>query len=252
MTTANQARFNEEAASWDANPDVQRATALAHAAYLSRLPPPPTLSTYDVLDLGCGTGLLSLALAPSVRSVTAVDPAQGMIDALRAKLLPPPPSPSPPAGRNGAVFQNVRGVCALLEDPDDERLCVDPVTGQAERGRRFDLVVSHLVLHHIPDLERLFRTIYGVLKKGGRAMVTDFEHFGPDARRFHPEAKMEGVERHGIEAGHMKRVLEAAGFVEVKVERAFEMAKKVETEPGSGVLGPEMLFPFLICEGRRE
>ncbi|GAB1316499.1 hypothetical protein MFIFM68171_06709 [Madurella fahalii] len=260
MTTQNQARFNAEAASWDTNPDVQRATALAHAAYLARLPGPATLSTYDVLDLGCGTGLLSLALAPSVRSVTAVDPAQAMIDALRAKLLllqpqlqqqapPSPPSSSPPAG---TTFQNVRGVCALLEDPDDERLRVDPVTGRAENGRRFDLVVSHLVLHHVPDLGRLFETVYGVLKSGGRVMVTDFEDFGPAARRFHPEAKMDGVERHGIEAGQMRRVLETAGFVEVKVERAFEMAKKVETEPGSGVLGPEVVFPFLICEGRRE
>ncbi|EAQ87468.1 hypothetical protein CHGG_04087 [Chaetomium globosum CBS 148.51] len=83
MTEANTARFNEEALSWDSNPSVQLATALAHKAYLARLPPPEILSTYDIMDLGCGTGLLSLALAPSVRSVTAIDAAEGMIAALR-------------------------------------------------------------------------------------------------------------------------------------------------------------------------
>ncbi|KAL2018673.1 hypothetical protein VTK56DRAFT_508 [Thermocarpiscus australiensis] len=261
MTTANTARFNAEAASWDANPSVQLATRLAHDAYLSRLPPPAVLSTYDVLDLGCGTGLLSLALAPSVRSVTAVDPAQGMIDALNAKL-----ASSATATTNGNSsppgVRNVRAICALLQDLDD------PVDGEETRGtdtttttsssrqqddgvRGFDLVVSHLVLHHIPDLAGLFRTVYPHLKPGGRVMVTDFEGFGPEARRFHPEAKMDGVERHGIRREEMRRVLEEAGFREVRVERAFELEKQVETEPGSGVLGPVMVFPFLICEGRR-
>ncbi len=63
MTEANVTHFNKEALSWDSNPWVQRATTLAHKAYLDHLPPPPTLSTYNVLDLGCGTGLLSLAVS---------------------------------------------------------------------------------------------------------------------------------------------------------------------------------------------
>jgi hypothetical protein len=82
-------------------------------------------------------------------------------------------------------------------------------------------------------------------------MVTDFEDFGPDARKFHPESKMDGVERHGIGRGMIREVMEGVGFVDVKVETAFEMEKAVETEPGSGVLGPVVVFPFLICEGTR-
>ncbi|KAH6855943.1 S-adenosyl-L-methionine-dependent methyltransferase [Chaetomium sp. MPI-CAGE-AT-0009] len=229
MTTANTARFNEEALSWDSNPSVQLATALAHKAYLAHLPPADTLSTYDVLDLGCGTGLLSLALAPSVRSVTAVDAAEGMIAALR----------------------NIHPVHALLTSPSDPRLALDPVTHTPHPNRRFDLVVSHLVLHHIPDLATLFTTIHGCLRPGGRVMVTDFEDFGPAARQFHPESKMDGVERHGIERGMIRAVMEGVGFADVRVETAFEMEKAVETEPGSGVLGPVVVFPFLICEGTR-
>lgn len=263
MTSANNTRFNAEALSWDSNPDVQLATSLGHKAYLAHLPPADVLSTYNVLDLGCGTGLLSLALAPSVRSVTAVDAAEGMIAALESKLSSPPALPPAPDSSDTnnqthptpAKITNVRAVCALLQDPDDPCLAIDPVTGTAPeeggRARRFDLVVSHLVLHHIPDLAPLFKTIHGCLAPGGKVMVTDFENFGPAARLFHPEAKMDGVARHGIERGEIARVLEAAGFVDVRVETAFEMGKKVETEPGSGVLGPVVVFPFLICEGTK-
>ncbi|KAK0643724.1 S-adenosyl-L-methionine-dependent methyltransferase [Cercophora newfieldiana] len=224
--TDNPTRFNAEALTWDTRPNVLLATSLAHTAYLSHLPPQPTLSTLSVLEIGCGTGLLSLRLAPSVRSLTAVDAADGMIAMLSHKLT----APESPAKET----KNVRAVCALLTDPDDERIATDPVTGERIPRRRFDVVVSHLVLHHIPDLEGLFKT-----------------NFGPEARRFHPEAKMAEVERHGVERGEMRGLLEGAGFVDVRVETAFEMEKKVETVLGNGVLGETMVFPFLICLGRR-
>ncbi|KAK1765056.1 S-adenosyl-L-methionine-dependent methyltransferase [Phialemonium atrogriseum] len=246
MTTANTARFNAEAAAWDSNPGVLLASALASDAILSRLGRPDPLP--DVLELGCGTGLLSLSLAPHVRSLTAVDAAEGMVAALRAKL-------AADGGLGG--HSNVRAVCALLEDPDDARIREDPVApeGQGEElplpPRRFDLVVSHLMLHHVPDLAPLLRTMIGCLRVGGRVALTDYEDFGPAARRFHPEAKMDGVERHGVRGADMEALLRGAGFVDVVVETAFEMDKAVETEPGSGVLGPTMTFPFLICLGRR-
>lgn len=248
MTTANNARFNAEAAAWDSNPSVLLASDRAHKAILARLQPAPASKQHsaglDVLELGCGTGILTLALAPHVRWLTAVDAAEGMIAALKTKLSAPG-SPT-----------NIGAVCMLLEDPDDGRLKVAGGPG-AEEGDdvqappRFDLVISHLVLHHIPDLRALFKTMIGCLKPGGSVMLTDFENFGPEARRFHPESKMDGVERHGIERAEMEALLKEVGFVDVAVETAFQMEKAVETEPGSGVMGPTMIFPFLICMGRK-
>lgn len=243
----NNKRFNAEAATWESNPSVHEASSLALQAILRHLLDIRAPNNFDVLEIGCGTGLLSFAIAPYVRSLTAVDAAQGMIDAFNTKLAAQP------------TVHNILPVCAELFDPDDERIRLDPLNRQKVHNlppRRFDLILSHLVLHHIPSLEDTFKTMHGCLKKGGRIALTDFEDFGPQARRFHPEAKMEGVQRHGIQRVKVGDLLEEVGFVDVKVETAFEMEKWVEAYPGAGVVkgdgGTKMLFPFLICLGRKD
>lgn len=53
----------------------------------------PDLPYSRVLDVGCGTGVGSLAMAerfPSVRQITAVDPSEGMLEEFRAKLAGAP------------------------------------------------------------------------------------------------------------------------------------------------------------------
>jgi SAM-dependent methyltransferase len=175
-------RFNAEAAAWDTNPSVHLASSLALTSILSHHPDLKSPNNIDVLEIGCGTGLLSFAIAPYVRSLTAVDAAQGMIDAFNTKLS------------NQTEVTNILPVCVTLSDPDDKRIRLDPLNrGRGEDKdlppRRFDLIIGHLVLHHIPSLEDSFRLMYGCLKKGGRIALTDFEDFGPEARRFHAEAK---------------------------------------------------------------
>lgn len=83
-------RFNAEAAAWDANPDVHRASDGALQAILAAHPSlrdAPRAGEgeglgqgLDVLEIGCGTGLLTLRMAPYVRSIVAIDAAEGMID----------------------------------------------------------------------------------------------------------------------------------------------------------------------------
>ncbi len=53
----------------------------------------PDLPYRRVLDVGCGTGVGSLAMArrfPSVTAITAVDPSEGMLEEFRAKLAGAP------------------------------------------------------------------------------------------------------------------------------------------------------------------
>ena len=197
----------------------------------------------DVLEIGCGTGLLSFLVASRVKRLVAVDAAEGMIEALKSKL----------GNQKGEKIGNVFPVCAVLDDPDDDRIRVG-VDGSDGGPRRFDLIISHLVLHHIPSLEDVLKTMYGCLKPGGMIALTDFEDFGSEARRFHQEVKMEGVERHGIKREEMEKLIRETGFRDVSVEEAFRMEKKVEIAKGAGLVEGNwemMEFPFLICLGRR-
>lgn len=290
-------RFNAEAAAWDSNPDVHRASDGALQAILAAHPSLTTTSRGskekqgeadgdarpDVLEIGCGTGLLTLRLAPYVRSIVAVDAAEGMIEALRIKL----------EGKEGGAEGDRSGargkispLCMLLEDPEDERLppagaagaaaaaaaAAASGSGAANRGgprKKFDLITSHLVLHHIADLRSVLATMLGCLRPGtGEVALTDYEDFGPEARRFHPEARMAGVERHGVRAAWLAALMREVGFADVEVTApAWVMEKEVERWPGEwggmaegeemrrpaeGSEGAEVMgFPFLLARGRR-
>jgi SAM-dependent methyltransferase len=145
-----------------------------------------------------------------------------MINALQAKL-------------DTHSITNIHPLNLLLEDPNDPAL----------KGKKFHLIISHLVLHHVASLEPLLQTMFDLLLPGGRIALTDFERFGPEARKFHPEAKMEGVERHGITKMEMECMIKEVGFDKVQVCQAFRLEKNIEPE-GS------MEFPFLICMGVRK
>jgi 2-polyprenyl-3-methyl-5-hydroxy-6-metoxy-1,4-benzoquinol methylase len=255
-TNSGNARFNAEAAAWDANPFVHTASKHACDAILKRFPELSKESpTYDVLEIGCGTGLLSLSLAPYTRNYVAVDAAEGMIEVLKRKV----------ASVNG-TSSNVKPIAALLEDPEDARLPPADSSDSSQTSPRlkYDLITSHLVLHHIPDLHGVLTTMLGCLKPGtGRLALTDFEDCGPHSKRFHSKAKMEGVERHGIPRKWMAELLTEVGFVDVKVEEGFRMEKRVEKwegefSEGGGDgkvakegMGEVVVVPFLLCEGRR-
>ncbi|KAB8074899.1 S-adenosyl-L-methionine-dependent methyltransferase [Aspergillus leporis] len=249
-SAAGNERFNAEAANWDNNPSVQEATRLAYETLrpliqrLSENTKATTGTDLDVLEVGCGTGLLTVRVAQLVREVVAIDTADGMIEMLKTKTTQP--------GSPG----NIIPICKLLESPEDPVLPPrdekDPWGGR----RKFDLALSHLVLHHIPDLRAFLQVLLGCLKPGGRIALTDFEDFGPEAIKFHPESKLEGVERHGIPRQWMEDLLKEVGFEQVEVWVGWKLEKGIEGwEDDSGKASADskktMQFPFLVCEGVR-
>ena len=240
-------RFNQEALSWDSRPFVNEASQAAEKAITAKTRS-MEWQPKQVLEIGCGTGIMSFLIAPHVERVVAIDAAEGMIDVLKQKLQ-----------RDNAP-KNILPIAVLLEDPEDPSL--PPADDSKPDGPRikFDLITSHLVLHHIPDLKGVLKTMLGCLTPGGRIMLTDFEDFGPEAKRFHAQSKMEGVERHGINAKQMTDLLREVGFVNVNVKPEWTMTKSVEKT--SGEFGPEgkpqydgqgekMDFPFVICYGEK-
>ncbi|MFR0353610.1 class I SAM-dependent methyltransferase [Streptomyces sediminimaris] len=132
------------AASFDDEPDHGLRDARVRRAWAGRLASwlPPRAS--DVLDLGCGTGSLSLLAAEQGHRVTGVDASPAMVDRARAKL----------AGRD-AVF--------LVGD------AAAPPVGE----QRFDVVLVRHVLWALPDPGRALRHWRGLLRPGGRLVLVE-------------------------------------------------------------------------------
>ncbi len=98
----------------------------------------------DVLDLGCGTGAMSVALGTAGATVTAVDLAPRMVAVARQQL----------AGVPGIARVDVMDAQAL-DLPDAS----------------FDMVVAALSLMFCPDHAAAFAEAHRVLRPGGRMVM---------------------------------------------------------------------------------
>ncbi|KDN45451.1 S-adenosyl-L-methionine-dependent methyltransferase [Tilletiaria anomala UBC 951] len=229
--SAGNARFDKQAAAWDSKPETIESSQAAYQALLKHVPPlsdPSEASSWSVLEIGCGTGLLSLQIAPHVNELVGVDTSQGMIDMLTAKAL-----------RDGlAQSGKVTAIKVLLEDADDPVL----------QGKRFQLVISHLVFHHIPRMKDTIAVMARALAPGGMLIISDFEDDGPHARRFHPKDKHGGVERHGLLRAEMLQLLgdeaQRSGLKDVRVFESFALEKMTAQEDGRA---NKERYPFIFC-----
>jgi ubiquinone/menaquinone biosynthesis C-methylase UbiE len=134
---AQAASFDDEPDHGLRDPEVRRAWARRLASWL------PARAS-DVLDLGCGTGSLSLLAAEQGHRVTGVDASPAMVDRARAKL----------AGRDAAF---------LVGD------AAAPPVGE----QRFDVVLVRHVLWALPDPGRALRHWRGLLRPGGRLVLIE-------------------------------------------------------------------------------
>lgn len=183
--------FDKAAASWDENPGrVKMAKDVAGA--ISRQ---VTLTRdMDIMDFGCGTGLLSIELLPLVRSVTGVDSSQGMLDIFDRKIA-------------GLGLKNVR---TMLVDLDRG----DRLTGG------YDLVVSSMTLHHVRGMETLFNQLYNATAPAGYLCIADLD---PDDGLFHGDNT--GVFHFGFDRDNMRKVFTKAGFDNLQDVTAAELMK---------------------------
>jgi len=189
-------RFDQAAATWDALPRrVELARAVAAAiAQQTGLP-----DDLDLLDFGCGTGLVTLELRPLVRSVTGADASAGMLDVLAQK-----------ARERGLA------VATMLLDPSD----------LASLAGRFDLITSSMTLHHVADLPPLLRRFRELLHPGGRVALADLDR---EDGTFHED--LSGVFHLGFERNAIITLLAEAGFVDVDATTATVTRKEGRDYP---------------------
>jgi SAM-dependent methyltransferase len=164
----------------------------------------------SVLEIGCGTGALTLPVAAAVGAsgrVVAVDISEPMLGAARQQI-----------GESG--FANV-----TLELGDAQTFAFAPAA--------FDLATSRMGVMFFADPTAAFGNIRGALKPGGRLV---FACWAPLEENSHWLISYEIARRHlgppappaGPAPGplafadpdYIRRVLATAGFIEIAVERA--------------------------------
>ncbi|MFN8623640.1 MAG: class I SAM-dependent methyltransferase [Chloroflexota bacterium] len=199
--------FDERAREWDTQERIDRAAVMADV--IRRHVPVP--ADGRIVDLGAGTGLLGLALRGETGTGTLVlaEPSEGMRQVAAEKV-------------------------AALGIRDVEIVPLDLGAG-AGAGEPFDLAVSLLVLHHVPDTVAVLATVHDLLRPGGWMALADLD--AEDGTFHDPDA--EGIHHRGFARDHVEDLARAAGFTEV----ATHDAVSIEHERGT--------YPLFLLVGRR-
>jgi len=148
------------------------------------------------LDLGCGTGILTIKIASKVKKIIGLDISKAMIAEAQATN-----------NKANASF-NVADISKKSGYPDNT----------------FDFVVSSLTLCHIDNLEPVYKEIYRVLKENGIFVFDDItsklnKSFSPKYRGYLKEFGKDNIiwQRHTIDKS--LRLIKNAGF---KIEKVIE------------------------------
>jgi ubiquinone/menaquinone biosynthesis C-methylase UbiE len=186
-------RFDDAAATWDDDPGHEtRQVAIAQAIRRAVNLSPPMRA----LDVGGGTGRLSILLADLVGSVVVTDPSAGMVQVARRRI------------EEAGLGDRLRAVQADLT--------TDRLDGT------YDVVWSSMALHHVHDLDGLLRSLAGLLVRGGRLCIADLDQ-DPDGA-FHAD-KVDFDGHHGFDRQHLAGQLARAGFADVGFVNATSVLK---------------------------
>ncbi len=210
VKTEEKRDFDKEAAKWDENPGrVKLANDVADTIIREAKPG----RDMDVLDFGCGTGLVTLRLQPLVKTIVGADSSKGMLGVLENKVR-----------ERGLANVSVRRV--------------DFEQGELLKGK-FHLIVSSMVLHHVPDTAKLFAQWHELLLPGGMVCFSDLDS---EDGSFHGDNT--GVFHHGFDRTGLKRLLQAAGFHDARDTTAATMMRDTAE-------GGKRAFPVFLILARK-
>jgi 2-polyprenyl-3-methyl-5-hydroxy-6-metoxy-1,4-benzoquinol methylase len=186
--------FDSKARQWDDNPVFQERGLKIAQAIRRAVPLHPGMSA---LDYGCGTGLLSFPLKDELGAILMADSSGGMLEVVNEKI----------------TAQGVANMKTLKLD-----LLVD-----APPAQRFDLIVTSMTLHHVPDTDHILRVFHGMLNPGGYLCVADLDQ---EDGSFHgPEVDV----HHGFDRADLGQRAARAGFADIQFQAVFSIAKEHES-----------------------
>jgi tRNA (cmo5U34)-methyltransferase len=190
--------FDIKAAGWDLNPMHRDRSVAVAEKILKYLNLNPDMSA---LEFGAGTGITSFLLKDYLKEIVMLDSSSEMVRITNEKIA-----------STGAV--NLKSILYDLEK-------------ESWNGDKFDLIMTQMVLHHVSDIDSIFRKFHKMLKPGGFIAIADLY---PEDGSFHGE----GFTGHkGFETKALSGRLIKAGFSIIAEEKCFVINRKIseaETE----------------------
>jgi ubiquinone/menaquinone biosynthesis C-methylase UbiE len=136
--------FDKKAAEWDMNPmHWDRSVAIANEMKLMI----PLTREMTALEYGEGTGITSFLLKDNLKEITMMDNSTQMINVILGKI-----SETKSDNLNALVFD--------LESAD-------------YTGKKFDLIFTQMVLHHVGNIDIILNRFNNLLNPGGYLAIAD-------------------------------------------------------------------------------
>jgi len=159
-------RFEILAKSWDSKPQRVKG-AMSFASKVKEFLP-SDISSFDVLDYGCGTGLVSFCFSDDVKSIEGLDNSTSMIEVYNEKS-------------NKIGMKNIKGFVHNINEQDLQK-------------EKYDLIVTNMTMHHIKNTQDFISKLTYSLKPNGYLAIADLK---TEDGKFHSDNT--GVEHFGFE-----------------------------------------------------
>ena len=186
--------FDKNAPFWDRNTyRVERAGIVAQAIEEKI----PLSEKMEALDFGCGTGLLGFSLIKKLGSMTFWDTSEGMINEVKSKAAP-------------YGDRVIARTCDIFSQTGDVR---------------FDLIVTLMTLHHIPDADGAVLRLTEHLKSGGFLCLSDLDEEDGSFHGHDPE-----IPYNGFDVKRFENLLASRGLEKISTTHPFINEREVEGE----------------------
>ena len=153
-------------------------------------------SNMTVMDFGAGTGLLSYFIAPHIKKIVAVDNSPSMLEMFKEKAV----------------------------EFDSETEVIELDLSSSILKRKFDGIISSMTIHHLENIEEMFKKMYDMLEDDGFIAIADLES---EDGSFHSDNT--GVFHFGFEKEKLEEFASSVGFKSI----GFELASKIEKPYGT-------------------
>ncbi len=202
--------FDIKAAEWDKN-QMHWDRSAAIASEIKKII--PLNPGFTAMEFGAGTGILSMMLKDDLRDILLIDNSVEMIKQSEERIR----------------FSGLKNMRALNFDLEHNDL----------QGENFDLIYTQMVLHHVTNVQSIFRRFSGLLNPGGYLAIADlYEEDGS----FHGD----GFTGHnGFDPVKLAEELSELGFTDISERKCYVINRKISDNQTK-------LFDVFLLTARKE